>query len=541
MAAIVVKAFDGLKPSVSPLLLGVAEATVARDVQLTGGTIVPLRGTTSLKSLTKTLPKTIFRYGTSANEGEHWLEFTEETDVMRSVAVEDPYGRLYWTDGVKPKYSPSSLILSGSSYPGGSYDLGIPAPASAPDIAGSAPSTAALGETRTYVITYVSAYGEEGPPSSASALATVDPEQPVYLSDMPGAPSGSHNITLKRIYRSSTVGSSAQFQYVGEIPVGQTTFTDQVAQSALGEVLPSETWVAPPATLKGLKMMASGTAVGFSGNTIYASEPNLPYAWPYKFPIDNEIVGIGVFRQSVVALTDNFPFLLTVTDPAAVIPERIELPQACVSKASIVDTGEGVIYASPDGLVSIGSGLADVITRKYITPAQWQEYNPSSIKAFWHEGRYHALYTRANGVRGMMIWDFSGQGAVFRDSTINTATVVTAGFSDTRTDTLYLAQGGNIVRFNKGSNLTAVWRTKSFRLAYPAGMALAAVDAYGYPLTMRIYCDGALFHTRTVQSREHFRLPDGPRALDWQIEIESAHEVTRIRMASNIADFKAAQ
>lgn len=541
MAAIVVKAFDGLKPVVSPLLLGPAEATVAKDVQLIGGTIVPLRAGTVLKGLTKSLPKTIFRYGSSPNEAEHWLEFTQETDVMRSVAVEDPYGRLYWTDGIKPKYAPSSLILSGSSYPGGSYDLGIPAPAAAPEISGSAPSTAALGETRTYVITYVSAYGEEGPPSPASSLATVDPEEPVFLTNMPAAPSGAFNITLKRIYRSSTVGSSAQFQYVSEIPVGQTIFTDEVPQSALGEILPSETWVAPPATLKGLKMMASGTAVGFSGNTIYASEPSLPYAWPYKFAIDNEIVGIGVFRQSVVALTDNFPFLLTVTDPAAAVPERIELPQACVSKASIVDTGEGVIYASPDGLVSIGSGMADVITRKHISAEQWQAYNPSSIKAFWHEGRYHALYNRANGVRGMMIWDFSGQGATFRDSSIGDDTIVTAGFSDTRSDTLYLAKGGDIVRFNKGANLTAVWRTKVFRLPYPAGMALASVDSFGYPLTMRVYCDGALFHTRSVTSREPFRLPDGPRALDWQIEVESAHEVTRIRMASNIADFRAAQ
>lgn len=541
MAAIVVKAFDGLKPVVSPLLLGAADAVVAKDVQLNGGSIVPLRGTTTLKSLTKTQPKTIFRYGTSQNEVEHWLEFTEETDVMRSVAVEDPYARLYWTDGVKPKYAPGALILSGSSYPGGSYDLGIPAPASAPGVTGSAPSTAALGDTRTYVITYVSAYGEEGPPSPASTLATVDAEQPVFLADMPGAPSGAYNITLKRIYRSSTVGASAQFQYVGEIPVGQTTFTDTIAQNALGEVLPSENWVAPPATLKGLKMMASGTAVGFSGNTVYASEPSLPYAWPHKFPIDSQIVGLGVFRQSVVALTNDFPFLLTVTDPAAVIPERIELPQACVSKASIVDTGEGVIYASPDGLVSIGSGQAAVATLKHISPEQWQTYNPSSIKAFWHEGRYHAFYTKASGARGLMIWDFSGQGAVFRDSSMGADTQVTAGFSDTRTDTLYLAQGGNLVRFNKGANLTGTWRTKPFRLGYPAGMAVATVDAYGYPLTMRVYCDGALFHTRTVTSREPFRLPDGPRALDWQIEIESAHEVTRIRIASSSGELKDAQ
>lgn len=541
MAAILVKAFDGLKPTIEPLLLSPAEATVATNVHLAGGNIEPMKGFTTLKSLTKSLPKTLFRYGNSSNEGEHWLEFTQSTDVIRSVAVEDPYGRIYWTDGIKPKYAPSSLILSGSSYPGGSYDLGIPAPATAPEVSGSAPSVAALGETRTYVVTYVTAYGEEGPPGPASELATIDPEQPVVLTDIVAAPSGAYNVTKKRLYRSSTVGSSAQFQYLAEIPVGQTTFTDEVAQAALGEILPSDTWTAPPATLQGLKMLPSGVAVGFSGNTIYASEPNLPYAWPYKFPLDSQIVGIGVFRQNVVALTNDYPFLLTVTDPSAVTPERLELAQACVSKASIVDTGDGVIYASPDGLVSIGANGAQVITSKHINRDQWQAYNPSSIRGAMHENRYYAVYTKANGTSGMMIWDFSGTGAVFRDSTLGSDEPITALFSDPRSDTLYMACGGNIVRFNQGESLTGTWRSKPFRLAYEASMAVAAVDAYAYPLTMRIYANGALWHTRTVTSRDPFRLPSGPRGLDWQVEVQTTSTVTRIRMASTTDELKSAQ
>lgn len=541
MAAIIIKAFDGLKPVMSPLLLGAADATVATDVELSSGSVRPMRGTTVLKPLTKSLPKTIFRYGNSSNEAEHWLEFTAETDVMRSVAVEDPYARVYWTDGIKPKYAPSSLILSGSSYPGASYDLGIPAPASAPTVAGSAPTVASLGETRAYLITYVTAYGEEGPPSVASSLATVDPSLPVFLTAIPGAPSGNYNITLKRIYRSSAIGSAAQWQYVSEIPVGQTTLTDEVKQDALGEILLTEGWTGPPAALRGLKMMASGVAVGFSGNTIYASEAGLPYAWPHKFPVDSQVVGIGVFRQNVVALTNDYPFLLTITDPAAVVPERIELPQACVSKASIVDTGDGVLYASPDGIVSIGSGGAVVLTLGHMSHDQWRAYNPASMKAFWHEGAYHAFFTRQSGERGLLIWDASGTGGKLRESTLSAAAEVTAGFTDTRTDTLYLAQSGSIVRFNRGAALTGVWRSKTFRLAYPANMAAACVDADAYPLTLRIYADGALFHTRVVTSREPFRLPGGPRSLDWELEVEAQSEVTRLRMASSMQELKAAQ
>ncbi|MDV7400528.1 hypothetical protein RZS08_54435, partial [Arthrospira platensis SPKY1] len=102
-------------------------ATVANNVKLTSGAIEPLKGPSALMSLTKTAPQTIFRYGDSANETEYWLEFIKRTSVMRSPIVNNQYGMLYWSDGDEVRYAPNSLIISGSSYPGGSYILGVPA------------------------------------------------------------------------------------------------------------------------------------------------------------------------------------------------------------------------------------------------------------------------------------------------------------------------------------------------------------------------------------------------------------------------------
>lgn len=541
MAAIDIKAFSGIRPLVDPLLLEVPEGVVAQNVQLTSGTLAPLLGTTVLKALTKSAPQTIWRFGNSSVETEHWLEFAGDVDVMASPLPEDVWGRAYWTDGVKPKYGPASAILSGSSYPGTSYDLGIPAPTVTPTLTGQTPTVASTTESRTIVVTYVSAYGEEGPPSPASEVVALDPAQSATYGNLGSAPSGAYNITAKRIYRSSTVGSAAQFQFVAEIPVAQTSYVDNMSQAELGEILPSELWVAPPAGLKGLRMMASGAAIGFVGNTAYLSEPNLPHAWPHKYPIDFQIVGVAVFRQTAALLTNGFPFILNGADPSAMSPEKLELRQACVSKGSIVETGDGVIYASPDGLVSIGSGGMAMVSDKYYTRKQWQALNPSSIRAFQHDGRYIALYTKTDGVRGMLIFDPTGQGPFLTSSDLNTASAITAAYSDARTDTLYLAQGTNIVRYNAGSALAYTWKSRPFRLAFPQNLGAAAIEASAFPVTLKVYADGVLKQTRVVTSREPFKLKSGFKALEWQFELSGNTEVRRLRVASSVSELKQLQ
>lgn len=539
MAAIDINAFDGMQPVVDPILLDSNKATLARNVQLVSGTLAPLLGTTTLKALTKTAPKTVWRFGTSNVETEYWLEFLEDTDVINSPLPNDQWARVYWADGVKPKYAPSSVFLTGSSYPGASYDLGIPAPTNTPTVSGTAPTVASQGETRTLVETFVSAYGEEGPPGPAAVGVVVDPAQAVTYANLTPAPTGNHNLTLRRLYRSSTVGSNAQFQFVDEIPVAQTTYTDTKLQAALGEILPSELWAAPPDGLKSLKMMDSGACVGFVGNTVHFSEPNLPHAWPHKYPIEFQIVGLGVFGQTVVALTNSFPVALTGVDPSAMTPGRMQLPQSCVSKTSIVDTGDGVLYASPDGLVSIGSGGMSVITQKYATRKQWQELNPSSFKAFVHEGRYIALFTKADSTRGILILDFSGTGPFWTVSDLNATTAITGGYSDNRTDTLYLAQGTSLVRYNQGNPLTATWRSKTYRMGSPLNLGWAAINAKAYPVTLTVTADGDQTDQITVSDELPFRLSSGFKARDWTVQLSGATEVTRLRMATSMDELKA--
>lgn len=528
-----IKAFDGLKPIVDPVLLEQGAATSAINTKLVSGAIQSLKGTTTLRALTKTSPATIFRYGSSSNENEYWLEFTSRTDVMRSPITDNQYGMLYWADGTAVKYAPNSLIVSGSSYPGASYTLGLPAPGSAAVITGTTPGAAATSVTLTAVYTYVSAYDEEGPPSAASAVVTVDPTGNITVANMAVAPTGAYNVTKKRIYISSTTGNAVAFQFWAEVPVATTSKTAAYDQTALGEVIPSTDWVAPPVNLKGLRMMANGIAVGFVENTAYASEPNLPHAWPHQYPADFKIVGVGTFGQSAAFLTESYPYVLSGVDPAAMSFEKLSLPQSCVSIDSIVETGNSVIYASPDGLVVIGSGGIDLATKSLMTKEQWQAYNPSTIKASLYESRYIATYTRTNGTRGMMIFDFSGQGATFVESDLNSASAITAMYHDARTDTLYLAQGTNILRWDAGSNLPYIWKSKVFRTGFPLNFSVGQVVSDTYPVVMKIYADGVLRQAKTVTDSNIFRLVSGFRAFDWQFELNGTGKLTQALISTS--------
>ena len=533
-----ISAFDGLKPIVDPVLLPQGGAQIANNVQLVSGAIVPLQGLTTLKALTKTAPQTIYRYGSSANENEYWLEFSRISDIIRSPIIDNQYGLLYWSDGVQVKYAPNSMIVSGSTYPGASYNLGIPAPSSAPTITGTAAAEASASETRTYVYTYVSTYGEEGPPSPASNLATLDPTQPVYVDNLGSVPSGVHAISLKRIYRSSAVNGQAQLQFVVEVPVSQASYTDTVSQAALGEVLPSTDWVAPPANLLGLKLMANSIGIGFVENTVYLSEPNLVHAWPHQYPTDYKIVGVGIFGQSAVILTEGYPYIMSGVDPQAMSMEKLGLMQSCVSMESIVDTDGGVIYASPDGLVLIGPGQMDILTKLMLSRKQWQAYNPSSIRAVVHDNKYIAFYTKTNGVRGVLVFDFSGQGASMTTADINTDAAVTALFTDPRTDTLYLAKGTSIVRHNSGSALTFTWRSKTYRMPFPINIAVGQVVADAYPVTLKVYADGQLKTTKTVLDNNVFRLKGGFRAMDWEMELVGNSKITQATIASSVEEVR---
>jgi hypothetical protein len=88
-----------------------------------------------------------------------WLTFdSRDVDIVRSPIVNDSYDRYYWAGDGRPRMNTYANIYAGTPGP---YFLGVPAPTNALSVA----PPAGTDETRAYVYTFVTTFGEEGPPS----------------------------------------------------------------------------------------------------------------------------------------------------------------------------------------------------------------------------------------------------------------------------------------------------------------------------------------------------------------------------------------
>jgi hypothetical protein len=289
-------------------------------------------------------------------------------------------------------------------------------------------------DPRVYVYTYVTGLGEEGPPSPASELVNATENATLTIDNFTAPPAlPEYNITHVRIYRSSVGTDTTEFQFVAEVLVSTGTYDDSLDDSELGEILQTTTWEPPPTGLRGIVALPNGALAGFVGKTVHFSEPYYPHAWPpeYKQAVAHDIVGLGVLPNGVATLTRGTPYAIVGDHPRDMSQTHYQFSQACVSKRSIVNTINSVIYASPDGLCEIGSGGFKVLTRPYATKREWQEYNPTTMKGFWHDSKYFGFYDE-----GGIIFDPYDESIGFTTLT----TLVQAGFVEPETDTLYIVK-----------------------------------------------------------------------------------------------------
>lgn len=295
-----------------------------------------------------------------------------------------------------------------------------------------------LQETRGYVYTFVNGYGAEGPPSPVSELVNCYDGDTISISDLATSPGAIYNITKVRIYRLNQSSSGSEYQFVTEINIGETSFSDEILDDELGEVLATAEWDSPPLGLQGLIALPNGALAGFVGNLLCFSVPGYPHAWPagYQKSTDRPIVAIGSFGTTVAVLTSGTPYLAVGNDPSNVVMEAMDLGHACMSKRGRVQAGDLIIYPSPEGLVAIGSGVREVITDGILTRQDWQsKYNPSLLDGYYWEGKYVGFYDN-NGVKAGFLFDIKTKDLV--DLTF----YASAGYRDPGTGVLYLSLGG---------------------------------------------------------------------------------------------------
>lgn len=509
--------FAGIAPGVAPRLLADQFGQIAENIDFESGRLVATKIDTNEFTLANSLRRSIYKYeyGTSSV----WLQWAEEVDVVPGPIPGDTTDRLYFTGDDYPRIGWSDIIVGGASYPQVSYRLGVPAPANTPtvDVAGTVDAALTANEV-SYVYTYVTSDGREGPPSAPSTVHEMVDGQTATVTMTNQTFASGNNLgtgSYKRLYRSNTGSTNTQFQYVGsvtvptggtynDIPIAFETVADSSDAATLGEVLPSATWIGPPddnnslypdGQLRGLIPLAQGTMAGFTGKRFCLSEPFLPHAWPiqYRITTEEDIVAIASTSNGVAALTDGQPYFITGTEPSSMTAVRIDLAQACINEHSVVDMGDYVLYAGPDGLCGVQSATGSVVTKGLISAKQWNaDFNPTTYRAFRHEGTYVAFHASGG-------WVYDPRADEDALSTLTLSSEVRGGYRNPKDGQLYIIVGNKIKKYQgSATSNTLKFKSKKFVTPAPVSMGWVSVNADVYPVTVKVYGDGTLLAHYTL-------------------------------------------
>ncbi len=529
--------FMGVAPRYAPQILPENAAQVAQNCRFDSGALRPMKGLSDQDpALDITAGATsLFLYERS---GMILLSFVDDTDVVRSPIAKDAWGRVYISNGGVPK-----MRAAGSS---SLWDLGVQVPgvnfmSATIDSSGRTSEDPLDATDRFYVMTYVSAYDEEGPPSVPYSVPSVYPGDVVNIGALATTPvSGVKNYDRKRIYRTNTGSMSTEYQLVATLPIATTSYVDSLEDTALGVVLPSVTWDAPPEGIKGFVAHPSGFILGFKGRTIYASELYLPHAWPYSYPVSEDIVALAVYGNTVIVLTTGAPVLLTGGTPDSLYLEKTETSLACLSKRAVVDMGDLILYPSPEGLVVAGLGSPpEIATKALLDKDQWALYSPESMLATQWDRKYVAFCHHAE--RGHIALMFDPQTKDLSEIVVGE---IKACLYDHNTGRLAVKRGNELYLryFGEGELLTYAWRSKVFRKAMPENYGAAQIFADSYPVYLRVYADAIDSNTPIysvdVTSQSPVRLPSGFLADKWELQLEGTASINTVHVAPTMRDLK---
>ncbi|MBJ9128695.1 hypothetical protein [Citrobacter freundii] len=551
MVGIDITTMHGEIPRDADGLLPQSNSTYAENCHFDCGVITPLTADIDASIAFTFTPQAVFHY-----YDDYWFAWDHDVDVIRSPIAQDPYNRIYYTDGEYPKLTSADIALVGDNLPSAYYRLGVPAPVTAIGISAVTPPNDDDGnpvidddptndETRYYCETYVTAYGEEGPPGPASADVEITaPGSSVTLS-LAAPPAGNYNITRRRIYRTVTTTSDAEFLEVVELDIAVTSYVDSLTSDELTATLETEDYLMPPDNMIGLCTMNNGISVGFAGNEIMFSMPYLPYAWPdaYKLSTYDNIVAIASVDTAVVAGTEGVPVVFSGITPGNISDKPVQLNQACLSKRSMVSMLGFVLYAGPAGIVKVtATGTGSVATANVMTREQWQAFNPTTVRAWSVGGNYIGLYDYDGDGDG--VYD-TVRGFIY-DPNNNDLRRLTntfdAAYADPQSDLLYVAKSDELwVSQASQTPLSMRWRSKVFHVPQGSSYSVCRVmSPWVIQVGIRFFIEGQLACTMPPGSivDNIFRLPVMAGS-KWQAEVYGYAQVDRITLAQSVKELPA--
>ena len=537
---IAIKNFGGMVKRTDPSLLPDNMACHSLNVDYLAGTLKPLKQQSTVYMNSGNTLKNL--YWTNAGRIVGFRE-----DIYWAKEATKGYGKEWvyvtgWTGQPPLRASMTEFVLSINNDPfaiislASFTTLGIPAP-TVPLVVETRGEGNGVAMARAYVWTWLTQYGEESAPSPPSNIIDVKPGQSAWITLTPNLPPA--GVTNMRIYRTDATGN---YRFLAEIIYGTAwEGGDDRADYLLGEILQTEGWFPPPSALSGLKSGPNGTYAGFFNNTVAFSQPYAPYAWPidFQYNVDYPIVAVQANSGGWLILTTGTPYFIYGSNPANMTMAKVNVNQACIAPRSVVDMGEYVLYASPDGLIAARGMDFQVISKKVWTRDQWMALVPSTMVGCAYQGRYIGFVADQTQNSSFIYYP---EDNYFTYATVSASTYVVHLASDSLY--LYHFNRDRVELWGGGNALSMAWFSKRFTFPMSINLGAALVDAAAYPVGFGIYLDESpsTFSVSSttpsvfvvVTSRKPFKLPAGYLGNSFRILLSGANEIYGLYIGQDI-------
>lgn len=450
MATVKIDKFGGIMPRVAPSLLPDGAATVAHNCRLDSGKLVPLREPSFVDAAEHTVYHENGLGDIGAAESLHCWKHTLRNGVVRTDFLAFP-GRVYFAHGNIADDKYDRIFVTGETgisftTSSGSTKANCPAaylferetgsiirhcickePMNAPRCENADAGGESSGVMYSYFfLSWYDKYGYESQASEPSRNKNRggstfldeplehDPNgvvkfQPVHV------PVEAWGV---RMYKTNGGDESAGEQLIrdygrGELSALSSEFSVRLDDTQAAETMPKIE--APPFDLVDMIFVPGSFYAGRARSmphTVLFSDVDNPTNWPmaYQYDVRDNVVKLAVTSNSVFALTDGTPYVLSGTAPESMTVASLATPAACVSERSVVVHRNVVYFASNYGLMAIADGAnagssCQNVTEAYMTPDQWRELNPASCVVGVHRDALHMFFVKADGESVNMRFD----------------------------------------------------------------------------------------------------------------------------------------
>jgi len=199
----------------------------------------------------------------------------------------------------------------------------------------------------------------------------------------------------------------------------------------------------------------------------------------YILAIEHDIVGLAVYGNMLMVMTDSNPYYFAGTHPTNVSPTKSQSIEPCTSKRSIVATLQGVLYSSPNGLVLFNESGASVVTNPILSRQEWQRgFNPNGIKATQRGLEYLAFYNSSRG------FNYAPSEPFGQLSTFDRFYGIDDIFTDRYTGSVHVVASNIVYEWDSVSNVPVfyTWKSKVYDIPRPEnfGAFIVKMDDYEY-------------------------------------------------------------